>query len=111
MNLLFGVIELAQHSKVSRGGVIASSEFRRQAVDASSRGAKFVFRNSQYRQRPEPESFFSNLHCEGRRMRAAAIIFAVLVGFIVTAVGMSEMYVKCGPPCWQGLLQAQRDRF
>src|SRR5258706_3479529 len=62
----------------------------------------------QYRKRPEPESFFSDLHCEGRRMRAA-IIFAVLVGIIVTAVGMSEMYDKCGQPCWQGLLQAQRE--
>jgi len=44
-------------------------------------------------------------------MRAAAIIFAVLVGIILTAVGMSEMYDKCGPTCWQGLLHAQRERF
>jgi hypothetical protein len=110
MKLLFGVRELAQHSKVSRGGVIVSSEFQRQAVDASSRGAKFVFWNAQ-RQRSEPESYFSDLRCEVRRMRVAAIIFAVLVGVIAAAVAMSEMYDKCGPPCWQGLLQAQRERF
>jgi hypothetical protein len=48
--------------------------------------------------------------CHGRRMKAAAItIVALLAGLIVTA-GMSELYDKCGPPCRQGLLQAQRDR-
>jgi hypothetical protein len=40
---------------------------------------------------------------------AATIIFAVLVGIMVVA-SMSVMYSKCGPPCRQGLLQAQRDR-
>src|ERR1700684_1182558 len=94
-----------------RGGVIVSSEPRRQAVDASSHGTGFVFRNGQYRRRPEPESFLSNPHCEGRRMRAAAIIFAVLVGIIVMVASMSEMYDRCGPSCWQGLLQAERDRL
>jgi hypothetical protein len=94
MKLLSAVKERAP--TFSHGGAIASSEFRRQAVDASLH---------------EPESFLSNPHREGRRMRAAAIIFAVLVGVVVTAVSMSELYDKCGPSCWQGLLQAQRERF
>jgi hypothetical protein len=109
MKLLSAVKERAP--TFSHGGAIASSEFRRQAVDASLHGAKFVFRSGQYRQRLEPKSFLSNPHREGRRMRAAAIIFAVLVGVVVTAVSMSELYDKCGPSCWQGLLQAQRERF
>lgn len=46
-----------------------------------------------------------------RRVRAAATITAVLVGVIVMAASMSEMYAKCGPPCLQGLLQAQRERY
>jgi DMSO/TMAO reductase YedYZ heme-binding membrane subunit len=52
----------------------------------------------------------SRKFCEGRRMRVAATMIAVLVGIIVMVTSMSEMYDKCGPLCWQGLLQAQRER-
>jgi hypothetical protein len=77
-----------------------------------SESIEFDFRNERYRWRPETESFLGNFHCGGRRMRrAAAIIFALLVGSIVMVAGISEMYDKCGPLCWQGLLQAQRERY
>lgn len=45
----------------------------------------------------------------GRRMRrAATIISALLLGTIVMAASMSELYDTCGPTCWQGLLLVQR---
>jgi hypothetical protein len=40
-------------------------------------------------------------------MRVAATVIAVLVGIIV----MTGLYAKCGPLCWQGLLQAQKERY
>jgi hypothetical protein len=44
-------------------------------------------------------------------MKAAATIVGVLVGVIVMVASMSEMYDTCGLLCWQGLLQAQRERY
>jgi hypothetical protein len=46
-----------------------------------------------------------------RLMKAAATIVAFLVGIIVITVGMGGLYDECGPLCWQGLLQAQRERY
>src|SRR5262245_30557719 len=48
----------------------------------------------------------------GRQMKTRAmIILAVLIGVTVVVAGVVEMYDQCGQICWQGLLQAQRERL
>ena len=44
-------------------------------------------------------------------MRAAATVVAGLIGIVVIAATVGELYEKCGPLCWQGLLEAERGRY
>ena len=44
-------------------------------------------------------------------MRVAATVVAGLIGIVVTTATVGGLYDKCGPLCWQGLLEAERERY